>query len=270
MITNPQEFELIDATQVWLQTLQKIMTWGKQRAPRGKPTSNLQHNTIVLDMKRPVVTVVERKLSYQFMAAEAHWILAGDNRVSTIAGYNKHISQFSDDGKIFAGAYGPMVVSQLEYVVGKLVEDRETRQSVMTIWEPNPEPSKDIPCTVAIGFEIEGNQLHCHVYMRSSDAWLGLPYDMFNFSMLSYMVAAQVNGFSPDDPVEPGRLHLTMISSHLYETNFDAARQCLSTATRPQKPATPDLWDPAMDIVQYLGAIRDTTPGDALRWWELP
>ena len=75
------------------------------------------------------------------MAAEALWILSGDNKVETIAPYNKNIKQFSDDGIIFQGAYGPRIISQLDYVIESLRKDRESRQAVLTIWNPNPKPS---------------------------------------------------------------------------------------------------------------------------------
>lgn len=258
-----------EATNVWLAALDKILTWGKDRAPRGKPTKNIQHNSLQVNMKKPVVLVPERKLSFQFMAAEAFWILTGDNRVNTIAPYNKNIAQFSDDGKIFAGAYGPMVVDQIDYVVEKLVEDPDTRQAALTIWRPSPEPSKDIPCTIAMVFERADGKLHTHVLMRSSDAWLGLPYDIFNFSMISYQVVAKVRAYEDGSTLEPGTLFLDLVSSHLYEQHFEAAKACVSSPlVRPQPEAPSDLWSPTMDLVGYLGSLRDTTSGDHRRWWE--
>src|SRR3546814_5271713 len=70
------------------------------------------------------------------------------HRGSEIAPWNRHISQFSDDGVVFAGAYGPRINLQLDYVLNKLREDPDTRQAGLTIWRPNPQPSKDIPCKI--------------------------------------------------------------------------------------------------------------------------
>lgn len=216
------------ASQVWLKTLAEIMRNGIYVEPRGKPTLELQHHTVHVKMSNPVVQCRERKLSYVFMAAEALWILSGDNRVETIAPYNSNIAKFSDDGQTFFGAYGPRIASQFDYVVRKLAEDTETRQAFMTIWRETPPATKDVPCTVAIGFGIRKGKLHAYVFMRSSDAWLGLPYDVFNFSMLAVKVACAFNERGGRSPIDVGWLHLTMASSHLYRVNIEGAERCIA------------------------------------------
>lgn len=261
---------MINFNDVWLNTISAVLSHGALVAPRGNLTKELPQFTVVVDTRRPVLTVRDRKLSYKFMAAEAAWILLGDDRVDTIEPYNKHITQFSDDGKTFAGAYGPRIVCQLEYVVSKLLTDRDTRQAGLTIWRENPRPSKDIPCTVSIFFNIRENKVNAHVFMRSSDVWLGLPYDVFNFSMLVHLICGHLNKISTDT-VTPGTLYLTAASTHLYECNWAAAEQCLgeNRETICNQPRTPDLlYLRTDDLTDYLLKLRDSSPGDPLRWWE--
>ena len=216
-----------------------------------------------------MLCVPERQLSYAFMAAEAYWILSGDNRVETIAPYNQHISQFSDDGTTFFGAYGPKIFSQLDYVILKLCEDPGTRQAGLTIWQENPPSTKDVPCTIAVFFNIRNLKLNCHIFMRSSDIWLGLPYDVFNFSMLAHLVCAELNQLSAN-VLEPGLLYLTMASSHLYDTNFDQAIRCTSgQVALSQNPTPEQLFMSRSDLMTRLRLLRDTKPGDHLRWWEV-
>lgn len=230
----PHETIFGHASEVWRQTLGLIVRDGKPVSPRGIPTLEVLHNTVKVNMSRPIVLCPLRKLSYRFMAAEALWILNGDDTVVGIAPYNPNISAFSDDGLTFFGAYGPKIVSQFDYIVRKLYEDPDTRQAVLTIWRENPRPTKDVPCTVAIAFSIREARLHCHVFMRSSDAWLGLPYDIFNFSMLALKVACAYNDIvastagTDSGPLELGLLHLTMASSHLYSRNHEGAIACLN------------------------------------------
>jgi thymidylate synthase len=259
-----------DLPYVWLEAINDILTNGDEVAPRGQLTRELLQRTMVVDMRRPVLTVPQRKLSYQFMAAEAYWILTGDNRVSTIAPYNKHISQFSDDGETFFGAYGPKIMSQLQYVVSKLLLDLDTRQAGLTIWRECPPATKDVPCTVAVFFNIRNNKLNCHTFMRSSDVWLGVPYDVFNFSMLSHMVCCLLNGdLNADGPITPGDLHLTAASSHLYERNFEAARECLTAEVLDQQLTPEALFTDSEKFSKWLKDLRDTKPGTTfLRWWE--
>ena len=262
----------IDINEAWLRTLQKLHDHGNAVAPRGYLTYELPHHTVCIDTRQPVLLVPERKLSYGFMAAEAYWILTGDNRVSTIAPFNKNISQFSDDGETFAGAYGPRILEQLDYVVEKLAQDELTRQAGLTIWQPNPAASKDIPCTVAIWFQLREHRLHCHVFMRSSDVWLGLPYDLFNFSMLTHLVCAKVRTRTNRLLLEPGHLYLTMASSHLYDKQLREAEEVLDVYARKHhswhQPVTPAaFYVDQTALLSGLKAVRGSTKTDRARWW---
>lgn len=257
--------------QVWLQSLTDIMNEGNEVAPRGKKTLEVPQRTIVVDMRRPVLKVPARKLSYTFMAAEAYWILTGDDRVETIAPYNKNISQFSDDGVKFFGAYGPKILGQMEHVVKTLSRDPDSRQAGLTIWRENPPETKDVPCTVAIFFSIRDHKLNAHVFMRSSDIWLGVPYDVFNFSMLSHMVCALLNTQwrrEEQDALRPGNLYLTAASSHLYDTNWAAASECQYESPLPQAMTPDALFTDPFALLSRLEKLRESRVGDSIRWWE--
>ena len=257
-----------DFSQTWLDALEDIIFHGHYSTPRGMVTREILHRTIQVDMRKPVLMVPNRKLNYQFMAAEALWILSGDDRVAPIAKYNKRIADFSDDGETFFGAYGPKIDNQLEYVVRKLVADRDSRQAGLTIWRENPPNTKDVPCTVAIFFSIRNSLLNAHVFMRSSDVWLGVPYDVFNFSMLAHLVCAHVNN-CVETRVSPGQLYLTAASSHVYMENFDAAGRCLSQDSLEQNKTPEYLFNDVVAFTGCLTDLRDSKPGDPLRWWEV-
>lgn len=209
-----------NTTFIWNWLLDDIVRGGQSVVPRGKPTLELLGHQTRISMKQPIVLDIRRKLGYRFMAAEAAWILAGDNRVETIKPFSKNIENFSDDGVTFFGAYGPKIVQQLPYVVDCLMKDKESRQAVINIWRETPPASKDVPCTLSQQFllrehEIRGPELHVVTTMRSSDAWLGWPYDTFNASMLAGVVCLHLRDRGM--PVLPGTLVFNMGSSHLYE-----------------------------------------------------
>jgi thymidylate synthase len=272
--------DLFNFNSVWLRGLDNLLRFGERISPRGIDTLELPQATFTIDMIRPVLTVPERSLNYRFMAAEALWILNGDDRVETIAPYNSKISQFSDDGKTFFGAYGPEFVKQLPYVVRKLVEDPSSRQAGMTFWRQCPPATKDVPCTVSLFFQIRKQRLNAHVFMRSSDIWLGMPYDVFNFSMIGHMVCAFVNKHTAgmiqdklrnEDIVIPGLLYLTAASSHLYGRDVESARVCVKT-TRPlfgEQSSTPPGMHLEPDFLEAtLRRIRDQPAKEGHRWWE--
>lgn len=217
------------ANEEWLSLIHNIYFNGNRYAPRDMPVREVLCNTTVMDMKQPVVTIPQRNMGYKFLAAEAAWILNGDNRIKNIEKYSPFIWQFSDDGEFYNGAYGPMIIDQLTYVCDMLEQDRDTRQAVITIWRPNPRPSRDIPCTTQLQFMIRNNQLHCFDTMRSSDAWLGWVYDVFNMTMLSgyilLLLRDRARRRGEDyryENVDLGNLHLTAASHHIYEKNFEA------------------------------------------------
>lgn len=215
------------ATAAWLGRLWALLHGGHHVAPRGQKTRELLHQTMHVDMTFPAVIAPTRRLGYRFMAAEAFWIMTGDDRAATITPYNRNIGQFSDDGVTFFGAYGPKFQGQVAHVVRALGGDRDTRQAWINIWRENPPPTKDTPCTLALGWQVRSNVLHCHAYMRSSDVWLGIPYDVFNFSVLSAYVARQLATLYCQY-VRLGTLHLTAASSHLYERDVERAREVLA------------------------------------------
>lgn len=258
------------ANLMWLNLLADVMGKGIEVAPRGKLTKELAQKTVIVSMQRPVITVDERRLSYQFMAAEAFWILSGDDSVAGLAPYNKRIVEFSDDGERFFGAYGPRIIDQLPFVVSKLLEDISTRQAVLTTWRQKPPKSKDVPCTVAMAFNVRGGWLNCHVFMRSSDVWLGIPYDVFSFSMVAHLVCARYNSQQGNArALRPGHLYVTAASSHLYEENWEAAKKLALEGQGEDTDEVPSwMWQDEKLLLDQLKALRETKRGDALRWWE--
>jgi thymidylate synthase len=258
--------------QVWLNHADMILACGDRVRPRGKLTLEIPHKTIDVDMRSPVMTLPDRKLNYKFMAAEAFWILTGDDRVETIAPYNKNISQFSDNGKTFFGAYGPKIADQINYVVTKLVADRNSRQAVINIWRENPSDTRDYPCTLNMTFTIRDGELHNHVFMRSSDAYLGIPYDVFTFSMVAHLVCGFINQRISGEPISPGTLYLTAASAHIYEENFQDCRDLIEKYINVRNlvlKKTPDSWFRSPDtLINELKALREEGPGSPLRWWE--
>jgi thymidylate synthase len=268
-----------DGDTAWRNLLHRIMEHGTEVSPRGQLTKEILHTNLVqVDMARPVVMTPERKLNYRFMCAEALWILNGSNRLEPLARFIKRFEQYSDDGVTLFGAYGPPIAAQIDYVAQALLDDRETRQAVLTIWRQNPPKSKDIPCTVAMSFSIRHNMLHQHVYMRSSDAWLGIPYDMFSFSMVGLTLASYYNDAIRKLEtcnlryVTPGVLSISMTSSHLYERDFEQVKLILdSPCPQPVDPVPTQhiIGGVFQNTLQSLYAVHDDLPFED-HHWKLP
>lgn len=242
-------------TEIWREWLADLVMMGEEHYPRGFKCFAIYNKQLVFDPMRPLIIDSLRKLSFKFAFAEAYWILSGDDTVKGITPYNKNIAQFSDDGYDFFGAYGPKIVDQLPYVIRNLDADPHSRQAVITIWRESPPKSKDIPCTVMVQFRLspDGKELHSHVVMRSSDVWLGLPYDVFNFSMLMHVVALSLKQYA-----KPTTLTYTLMNGHLYERNVEAAQELLAANYYPGS-AVQDIDQPEckFDSVQHLMRVLE-------------
>ena len=190
--------------------------------PRGLKITEKLNNSWIIDMDDPIITIPERKLSYSFMFGEAAWMLEGRNDVESVSKYVDGVKRFSDDGITFFGAYGPKIITQTSYVVDTLIKDNDSRQAVLNIWRENPRSSKDIPCTLSLQFFLREASddlwLHTVATMRSNDAWLGTPYDTFNFSAISFYIACHLNKVGIKCKL--GSLNIQAGSRHIYENDF--------------------------------------------------
>lgn len=254
----------------WVKDLEHVFKHGTVTSPRGMKVYEVLGYKSKIDMNRPIIFNEKRKLGYKFMAAEAAWILSGDDRVETISPYSRDISKFSDDGEKFFGAYGPKVMGQLEYVVKKLLEDQDTRQAVVNIWRESPPESRDIPCTLSLQWLIRNGELHCVATMRSSDLWLGHPYDCFNFSAISFYILLWLR--KSGIKLNLGDLHLTAGSKHIYEKNIEQVSEIINDywdngAPKPPTynyPLKVDNYNNAGQFVDHLWAVAGLD-GGALR-----
>lgn len=117
---------------------------------------------------------------------------------------------------IFWGAYGPRVAGGVGQIVDLLAADPDSRQAVLTLFDASRDLGRteqvDLPCTIALQYQIRRGKLEAWTVMRSNDAWLGLPYDLMQFGMLQ---AAIAEGLA----IPMGPMTHSAGSMHLYERN---------------------------------------------------
>lgn len=258
-----------DATEAWRSALEVVGSYGAPVVSRGRRTHEVLHRLHGVDMLKPALLTPARKWGARFAAAEALWILRGDNRVEPLARHSERVRQFSDDGETFFGAYGPKIIDQLGHVLGSIARDPGTRQASINIWRENPPDTKDVPCTMAMNFQARGGRLHLHVFMRSSDVWLGIPYDVFSFSMLGAYVCGRLARLGLG--LAPGTLYLTAASSHLYDDDAGLVKACLTEPPEmaPAQHEVPaELWAGGEAPDRLLDQLAQISDGDrAARWW---
>jgi len=219
----------MNTNEIYMGLIRDCISCGDEVSPRGQLSHELIQNNEAFNMESPIITIEERGLDYQFMAAEAYWILTGQRHLDEFV--KKNLIKYSDDGETMYGAYGPPFVAQVDGVVSKLLADPDTRQAVISIWRPNPDNSKDIPCTVGMQFLLRNGRIHTNVWMRSQDVWLGLPYDLFTFTMMTAMIRARIN--SHLEEMHPkytlGFINITAGSRHLYNRHVEVSQDLSAT-----------------------------------------
>jgi thymidylate synthase len=241
----------MNINQVWQDIVRNILKQDMVRLPRGMVTKEILNYNSTIDMNFPFLNIWQREIGTAFRYAEAAWILSGDNRVSTIAPYSKMIPEFSDDNVRFYGSYGPKIVDQISYVIDTLANDDYSRQAVINIWREKPGPSKDIPCTCSLQFILRDERLHCIATMRSSDAWLGWPYDAFNFTCISIYTLLQLM-HQHKKTYKLGNLSINAGSQHLYERNWEQAKICLDNLSPSIGEIPYWMFNNGQEFIDYL------------------
>lgn len=223
----------------WLARAKNLMNFGVPVGPRGIGTLEQLDASLRIHSDLNLLDVPSRKLNYRFAVAEWVWMIFGRSDVASLEQYNSQMAQFTDDGVFLTGAYGPHICAQYPGMLRKLKADPNTRQAVIEIHRPQV-ATKDEPCTLSLQFLLRNGSLNLIATMRSSDVWLGVPYDVFTFTQLQ-------NCFAGELGVNRGWLSLHMGSSHLYERDIPALVEVLTdgnynTFYSPRLPGLPPAW----------------------------
>lgn len=219
MVSMTQFKSVNEAWEYWYNQL--AMQNGSSASRDGAVTGEIINAvTVIDDPKDNLVTSPIRKLSHKYAIGELLWYLSGSNKLDAIANYSKAWNKLSDDGETVNSAYGYRIFEkfgfdQWEHVKGLLKADPNSRQAVIHIKEPNPEKTKDLPCTVALQYFIRDGKLYATTYMRSNDIWLGFPYDVFTFTCLQIKMAFELG-------VGIGSYTHIAGSLHLYSRNVQS------------------------------------------------
>lgn len=242
---------------------------------KGKSTEHLGALLTLENPRARLSRSVERARIFSAVG-EFLWYVSGSNAIPQIEYYLKGYSEFSDDGLIANGAYGPRIFGNLSESSGRACSlwdaaisnlrkgSGGTRNAVIPIlrWEDLLKPTNDRPCTCTMQFFIRDGKLVMHCHMRSNDAYIGLPHDLFSFTMLQELAARQIG-------VDVGPYLHSVSSLHLYddESGVDGvkstsnAKRYLEEGLYEVKPMREmpkeDPWDALKIVIQAEENIRN-------------
>ena len=204
---------------------------------------------------------------------ELCWYLAQSKGLDFIEYYIPPYKESAENGEI-PGAYGPRLfnwngIKQMANVAARLKKNPNTRRAAIQLFDAADIDVKhnDVPCTCTLQFLLREGKLNLIVYMRSNDAYLGLPHDIFCFTMLQEIMAREVSA-------QLGTYKHVVGSLHLYDRNREKAQQFLNEGFQPTTLFMPEMppgdpWPAINFLLEAEKQIRTGEPFDQSRLAQL-
>jgi thymidylate synthase len=205
-----------------------------------------------LDEGFPLVTT--KKLHLKSIIHELLWFLAGDTNVRYLQEHGVRIwDEWADERGELGPVYGQQwrswpaqdgkTIDQIGNVVAMIKRNPDSRRLIVTAWNPAEVDNMALPpCHCLFQFYVAEGKLSCQLYQRSADVFLGVPFNIASYALLTQMMA-QVTGYKPGDFIH------TLGDAHLYLNHLEQARLQLSRAPKP--PPTMRLNSAVKDIFAF-------------------
>jgi thymidylate synthase len=236
---------------------------------------------LVLNNPRARFSSTEKRATLFSCIAESLWYLTGSGDLKFIEhyipNYRKHL-EIPQEAIETPGAYGPRLfapnfeTSEIGRVIQQLRDRNSTRKAVVQIYSNYDVRSHDPPCTCVLQFFVRESKVELIAFMRSNDAYVGLPHDIFAFTWIQEFVASSLNR-------EIGPYQHMVGSLHLYDSASASAREYLSEGWQKKSmmPIMPsgDPWPAIAWLLKTEAAIRSSplakieTEGVAPYWQDI-
>jgi thymidylate synthase len=223
----------------YLELLRHVLEHGSEKADRtGTGTRSVFGWQMRFDLGAGFPLVTTKKLHLRSIVHELLWFLQGetniaylkDNKVSI---WDEWADEYGELGPVYgkqwrrwASADG-IEIDQIRWVVDEIKRNPDSRRLIVSAWNVADLPRMALmPCHTMFQFYVADGKLSCQLYQRSGDIFLGVPFNIASYALLTHMVA-QVCGLGVGDFVH------TLGDAHLYSNHFDQAREQLSREPRP-------------------------------------
>jgi thymidylate synthase len=223
----------------YLQLLGDVLANGVDRPDRtGTGTRSLFGYQLRFDLGDGFPLLTTKKLHIRSIIYELLWFLRGDTNIAYLKEHGVRIwDEWANENGDLGPVYGSQwrswpdgrggTIDQITNVVEAIRTKPESRRHIVTAW--NPADIEDMalpPCHCLFQFYVAEGRLSCQLYQRSADVFLGVPFNIASYALLTHMVA-QVTGLTPGDFVH------SFGDVHLYHNHFAQAREQLSRMPRP-------------------------------------
>jgi thymidylate synthase len=260
--------------------LEYIMKNGVDTETRNGMTRSVFAQQMRFDMTQGFPAVTTKKLAFRSVAAELFWFMSGcsDNNELVRLGCNiwtdnanadywKPKATYDGDlGRVYGVQWrtwaGPdgRVIDQLADIIERIKKDPNDRRLIVTAWNPGEIDQMALPpCHMIFQFYIKNGNISLHMYQRSCDMFLGVPFNIASYGLLLALVG-QFTGNAPSE------LILTLGDAHIYHDHFDAVAEQLTR----QPYDLPTLWmNPELKNLADVDIKHLKEPNDIYHWVKL-
>ncbi|HLQ86054.1 MAG TPA: thymidylate synthase [Salinisphaeraceae bacterium] len=234
----------------YLQLLRDVRDNGVDKADRtGVGTRSLFGRQLRFDLAAGFPAVTTKKLHLRSVIHELLWFIAGDTNITYLKANGVSIwDEWADADGNLGPVYGYQwrswpapdgrSIDQLANVVAAIQSNPDSRRHIVSAWNPAQVEAMALPpCHTLFQFYVAAGRLSCQLYQRSADLFLGVPFNIASYALLTHMVA-QACGLAPGEFVH------TFGDVHLYQNHLNQADRQLARSPKP----LPTLWlNPAID-----------------------
>jgi thymidylate synthase len=223
----------------YLDYLRHIMTHGVQKTDRtGVGTKSVFGYQMRFDLSAGFPLVTTKKLHTKSIFHELFWFLQGDTNIAYLKENGVSIwNEWADANGDLGPVYGKQwrrwetpdgrVLDQMSELVKQIKTNPDSRRLIVSAWNVGELDKMALaPCHLLFQFYVANNKLSCQLYQRSADSFLGVPFNIASYALLTHMVAQQCD-------LEPGEFVWTGGDCHIYSNHVEQVNLQLSRTPHP-------------------------------------
>jgi thymidylate synthase len=247
----------------YLELLRHVRDHGVRKDDRtGTGTLSVFGYQLRCDLRDGFPLVTTKKLHLKSIVHELLWFLAGDTNVDYLRRHGVSIwNEWADANGELGPVYGKQwrsfgagaeSVDQIRWLIDEIKRNPDSRRLVVSAWNPVDLPKMALaPCHALFQFYVANGRLSCQLYQRSADVFLGVPFNIASYALLTHLVA-HVCGLEAGDFVHSfGDAHLYV--NHLEQADLQLSRTPLPLPTLSLNPAVRSIFDFRFDGIAIVG-----------------
>lgn len=257
----------------YINLLHDLFDYGERRETRNGSTLSLFGHHLTFDLSEGFPLLTTKKMFFKGIVTELAWFLRGSTDVTELHKYNNRIWDLNtndrnyDAGPVYGfqwrhfGAeykdcktdYKGKGVDQIAKLIELIKTDPTSRRMVLSAWNPLAQEDMCLPpCHVMYQFYVKKNRLSCQMYQRSSDAFLGLPFNIASTALLTHLLAHETG-------LDVGSVRVVLGDLHLYENHCGVANIQMDRKPYPlpklqiKRQNLDGLWNLKYEDVELVG-----------------